>query len=536
MIRRRAWHRARMDLRSFRHLRRTEPFALYRVIRPLERAGLALPNRALTPEEDTCLRQRLFSGLRVAEAQAAIARAIALDATIVLPIPRPWRQILRGQGIRVDEVRSTVAFVRRVLALTRLGLRTYRDLARAGFGGLTAPRSPYAVAMDLHPAIAPVNDPRQAERRDFTNWAARWSSRTTGATHVWAHVPHQPSWRTPAVTCAPVPFPRAASGLDAVRYSIDGAVTVMAALGQALIGRWWSVALLSDVLTLQYFNLLPRASVASAYVFNNSSSWLIRPLWTYTAEREGVLIAMTYYSANSLMFDSGMPPAPPHGCGEALSNWPYYVVLSRAIAASLAAQKGEPVRYEVDPHIDVSDSARDIPRLPPRAVAVFDVTPIRECALAGIGLASGYYTADQAVAFLEDIRWACGEAGAAFVLKRKRDVGRLAHKRYISHLEGLAGAAGVFRLDTTVAASRVVAASAATVSAPFSSPSVTAHAVGKPAAYYDPDGTLASVVPSAHGVPVLGGREALLNWLVGALGERTSESGPMRDAAGASST
>ncbi len=465
----------------------------------------------------------MFYGLREASAQSRIARSIALGDPIALAIPAAWRRLLRSSGVRIDEGRSVIAFARRTLAWMRMGVRTYMALLRASVSAPPAPRASFVAAIDLTPDLAPPSGDEDPGRRDHVNWIARWSERATGARYVWAHVAARPAWAGARMTIAPTPFPRLTSTQSRIAFAVRGALELARTAVALVIGRWWSAALLQERIALSYFTRLPAGSIASAYVFNNSD-WLIRPLWTYAAERRGRRVVMTYYSSNNLRFAPGMPPGPAFGCGEGLGTWPEYVVISRDIAESLEAQRGVAIRYEVDPLIDMVDSGATLAIDAIRPVGVFNVTPFRDCALAERGVLTPYYTADRAIAFLTDVQWACAELGATLVMKQKRDIGRLEHRRYSRYADRLSRSSGIVAVDPGIAASRLIGACAAVISAPFTSPSVIAAAMGVPAVFYDPDASVAAVVTTAHGVDVIGGRAALLDWLASALG-RGAEGG-----------
>ena len=48
---------------------------------------------------------------------------------------------------------------------------------------------------------------------------------------------------------------------------------------------------------------------------------------------------------------------------------------------------------------------------------------------------------------------------------------------------------------------------------PFTAPAVIARELGKPVCYYDPTGIIDENHPAAHGIKVIGNKNALLSWV-----------------------
>jgi polysaccharide biosynthesis PFTS motif protein len=130
-----------------------------------------------------------------------------------------------------------------------------------------------------------------------------------------------------------------------------------------------------------------------------------------------------------------------------------------------------------------------------------------------LGLEFDYYVPETAIAFLTDISTALGGASRPMCLKRKREVGRLAHVRYRHALDELDAAGAIVTIKPEVSAIRLIEACAAVISMPFTSTALLGRSLGKPSCYYDPTGMVIKDDKAAHGIPVISGRTELAAWL-----------------------
>jgi len=70
--------------------------------------------------------------------------------------------------------------------------------------------------------------------------------------------------------------------------------------------------------------------------------------------------------------------------------------------------------------------------------------------------------------------------------KSKRNIGSIAHPRYRNFADQMSERTNVVIVDPDIAAHRVIEASEAVISMPFTSTSLIARELGKPTCYYDP--------------------------------------------------
>ena len=113
------------------------------------------------------------------------------------------------------------------------------------------------------------------------------------------------------------------------------------------------------------------------------------------------------------------------------------------------------------------------------------------------------------------IQKAANDAGYMMLWKRKRKIGSIAHPHYRRFGKQLEFAENVIIVDSGISANRVIEASTAVISMPFTSTALIARELGRPSCYYDPTGLVQRDDRAAHGIDVIRNPEELTSWLNG---------------------
>jgi polysaccharide biosynthesis PFTS motif protein len=428
-------------------------------------------------------------------------------------MPGPWREYLRESGLRVDDVRSSLAWQLAVLKRLANGIYWLVRLAvRNGAPGKPLPHR-YAYfdglkASNLPQCAAP------SQSYDICSCYLRWGGRRERVETVCHGVEGAtaPAVDGVAIRYLPPPFELPAGPRKSLRLLAWGAGAIARATASLLRGHWWYALLLAEAVKARAVRICAPETLAAEYLFHSSGT-IYRPMWTYEAERHGACVSLYFYSTydqpklatgyQSQSFEWG--PA----------NWPLYVVWDACQADMLRNDLGAAANIEQAGPIYFTDSAAPLPEIPARAVAVFDVQPHRKSAHFGIATMSEHLAAhpDVHLRFLEDVRQAIDRFGGTMVLKAKRDIGRRGEKRYRAPVDRISGMRGVCIVDPDISAMRVSAACVAGVSFPFTSTALYLRALGLPSAYYDPSGWIQKDDRGAHGIPILSGRAELWQWL-----------------------
>jgi len=173
-----------------------------------------------------------------------------------------------------------------------------------------------------------------------------------------------------------------------------------------------------------------------------------------------------------------------------------------------------------------STSSLELPELPDKSIAVFDIQPFRKSSHFGISTLADYHAQSHNIPsqFLRDIHTVLSEYGVNMVIKRKREIGSRGEKKYITVVQELTQLKDVVMIDPQVSAIKVIEKCKGVISMPFTS---TAHYLrdqGVASAYYDPTGWIQKDDRGAHGIPILSGINELREW-VEKLFQSSGESG-----------
>lgn len=461
-------------------------------------------------------RQYLLARLGALEFNKALLRAAArVDSQVVYPMPPEWRVVLRSRGFAVAERRSAFLWngyliLLLVYALVRLGWQLVSSLGEA-----TRPRyrglGKYAYFDSLTAGALPQPG-ADGRSHDVISWYAHSSIRVAELDSLCHGVRDASRREVLGLPVVPLPgsLPPLPGLFATVRLIGWGFSASALAVLDLLRGRWWHAMLLAEGLSAAAVRLQESSRLARDYLFHNSG-WIYRPLWTYEAEKRGSRIAFYFYSTNCEPFKrpEGYPPIP---YGWQAMSWPNYVVWDEYQADFVRRAVGHNVCIQVVGPIWFTTSAADLSAFA-KAVAVFDVTPVRPSFYVTLGLDREYYVPETSVQFFSDVHEAAQRNGYKIVWKRKRRLGANTHAGYRALVEKMANTWNVVSVDPDISAYRVIESSQLVVSMPFTSTALIAKELGKPSCYYDPTGSLQHDDRAAHGIPIIQGPVALAEWI-----------------------
>lgn len=435
---------------------------------------------------------------------------------VVFYLPKEWRDILEQHGFKIAHVRSSILWQLYVGAFLFYGLlQIIREILFGLFFRMNAKlvqNKPHASFVDLGLGNLPSKIDG-IESHDVISWYLKWSGRAAGIEAI-RHTVHKAQVaHVDGVQVLPVwhVLPALHGMRTIVSYLFWGARASIIATVDYLRGRWWHALLLNQAALAAKVRLLPEDSLARHYLFHNSG-WIYRPLWTYDAEHKKASILFYFYSSNCEGFKKtdGYPPIP---YGWKAMSWSRYLVWDNYQADFVRRAVGNETNISVVGPIWFHASPIVMPKVSQSSVAVFDVTPHRSSRYCTLGIDGEFYTPEVANPFLEQISNSIEKLGLVMLWKRKRNIGRIAHPLYRRLANQLAKKKNVVLIDPDISAIRVIEASAAVISMPFTSTALIAKEMGKPSVYYDPTGLLQLDDRAAHGVLILRGVVELESWL-----------------------
>jgi len=524
LLERRARRRLRRMMRGYRILRASG--RLSRI--PALHSALTVMPLAMSPggfsarflgaaveNAELSVRQYLLSLVGGTKLTKAVLSAVGDQGSkVVHPLPAEWRRVVREHGFDVAMLGSSVLWAGWVVLVFSYGVVC---ATRAVLGNLRASRAerPETRRYAHFEGLAPGNLPRpcnDGRSHEIVTWYLQWNGRPAGLDAVTHTVQGQAATTTCGTPVLPVSSPYPPLRLDSSMRLLAWTITAVArGLFDLARGRWWHAILLKEAVRAAEVRFQAPARLATDYLFHNSS-WIYRPLWTYEAERAGSRTLLYFYSTNTEAFKNA-DGYPDIIYGYRSMTWTHYLAWDDYQASFIRRCVGERARVSVVGSIWFSSSPAELKELGACAVAVFDVQPHRESRYRMLGLATEYYVPRVARQFLLDVHEALQECGSEMVLKRKREIGRMLHPRYRSVVEQLSRSSGFTAVDPEISALRVIDASAAVISMPFTSTALLGRDLGKPSVFYDPFGMVEKDDRAAHGIEVLCGHNELRSWL-----------------------
>lgn len=292
-------------------------------------------------------------------------------------------------------------------------------------------------------------------------------------------------------------------------------LTLMLVFIDFLRGRWWHSLIFGESVLAAKARINKPDSFAIEYLFHNSG-WIYRPLWTYEAKKRGSEITLYFYSTNIETFKR------PEGYvlqanNWNLINWPHYLVWDKYQASFLEKFKGPEANVSIVGPIWFKSSSTELPLLPERSVAVFDVQPMRDSFYETLGIDFEYYIPLVCNQFMCDISETLKKNDCTLVYKRKRKMGELIHYKYRNLLTNLNSQSYFIGIDADVPAQKLIDNCSAVISMPFTSTALLAKELGKPSVFYDPSGLIQKDDRAAHGIRVICGPKELNDWLLSVL-------------------
>ena len=430
-------------------------------------------------------------------------------------IPPEWRKIIRNHGVKVAPFRTALLWQTFIGMMLAYG---FLRIVRIIFEGIMVEKDQpnrrlgrYVYFDGLVSGNLPQSC-RDGVSYDIINWYIQWVGRISDIDTICHGVigTDMRSVRGTPVIQIPEPILPLKSLGSLFRYLIWGLVASLLTIWELLRGRWWHALLLNQAALATKIRLQDPKKIAKEYLFHNVN-WVYRPMWTYEAERRGSRVTFYFYSSNTEEFKQteGYPPLI---YGYQAMTWPHYLVWDEYQADFVRRAVGEKANISVVGSIWFHDSVEEMPTLRGRGVAVFDVTPYRDVIYRSLGLDFDYYIPKTSIAFLRDIQKVTNNAGYIMMWKRKRKIGSRAHPRYQFFEEHLRMSENVIIVDPDISANRVIEASTAVISMPFTATALVARELGKPSCYYDPTGLVLKDDRAAHGIDVIKGPKELMYW------------------------
>lgn len=489
----------------------SESFAPYRTVNTVQRAvGRDLP-AALYLFVPAKL--RAAAGKRAAQAVLASAQAQLVREAIlswhsplhraVLPVPPAvWGAWPRGRAA-IDYGRSIFSFTVLLALFWLAGLRRYIQLARHMRASSRLPERPYIAVMNV--SIDVVNC---AAKGGLLNWLRneRCLEDDAAVVAVTSRPANgsEPAWLNLCDEMLP-PIGRISPA-----FLLSGIAALALTPLLALFGFWQGLALLPDLIELQYVRQVNDQKLARTYLFLLGDQTR-RPLWTFDVASRGQCTALLFYASSYLLFEYGAKvPEDIRHPSLLLNIWDECWFQTENARTDIAPALQPETVCKVVGAFDMVDSGNPLPSLPARAVAVYDVEPTASMLrLSQAGYILPTLTEEIIVKFWIGFAEAARALDFVIVHKPKR-YGQLRHEwRYRQLLSSLEAEGRLVSLPPEFGPMRLMRQVVASVILPFTSVGDLAVGSGSKAFYFDSLGSIPQPEKYAGGTPVATGLPAL---------------------------
>lgn len=434
---------------------------------------------------------------------------------VIYPLPKAWRKTISQHGFKVANFRSSLLWQLYIIGGFLYGVS---QIFKIVFSGMTSLCSkdikPKRHVYFAHLNAGNLPQGREGEKSyDIVSWYLQWSKSSQNFDAVHHSVPNVANKIVGAVELVyqSEMLPPLIGFVAIVKFVVWAMCSCFIALIDCFRGRWWHAFLLNQAALSAQLRSLPKSRLACEYLFHNSN-WIYKPLWTYEAEKVGSKITFYFYSSNCENFKKNDTKTSISYGWKAMS-WPNYLVWDSWQADFVRASVGNSCRISIVGPIWFQSSLAELSKFSSPCVAVFDVIPYRKSRYISLGIDNEFYTPDVTNPFLQQVSNTIFKQRLFMYWKRKRSVGYLTHPLYLQMTDKLAKNNHIKLVDPGISAERVIEASDAVISMPFTSTALIAREMGKPSVYYDPTGLLMKDDPAGHGIPVLSNTTELESWL-----------------------
>lgn len=256
--------------------------------------------------------------------------------------------------------------------------------------------------------------------------------------------------------------------------------------------------------------LLDKECIPNELAFHNSD-FAYYPAWVETLASKGASPILYFYSQNIWPYQLNKHISDWHFNYE-LMTWPRYLVWNKELGnALLDLTTGNPSIEYCRP-ISFTDKDVEIKKCS-GAIAIFDVSPVRESYFAKYGIIETYFTSKVLKQFFSQIITIAENLNKPLIVKFKRVEFSDFDKRYKYVRERLNSHPLITIIDPDISAHRIIRDCDGVISLPFTSTAIIAHYYKKPSIYFDPTARLILNQPAAQGIEIINNKKALEVWM-----------------------
>jgi len=271
----------------------------------------------------------------------------------------------------------------------------------------------------------------------------------------------------------------------------------------------FSLSLYDLVLLLMSCFAKPK-TFSNEYIF--LMNWSFTPIWSlFLDNRFHTRISLLFYSVNNEGFShlGGSHPVP---YDQRHFMWPYIYYWNDYHRDFLQCFKYKStILLHSGPFCAVDSPSLPFTAIPKRSISVFDISVTNVSFRYSLGIQHNYISPSTVISFLSDIYSLCKYHNVFLIYKQKR-ISSNCDSRYTSFVDHFRNSEYVISVDPKCSPYRLLNATQASISFPFTS---VPHYGGTPSlrhVYYDSKSLISQNLSAAQGVPLITGFEALASW------------------------
>ncbi len=278
-----------------------------------------------------------------------------------------------------------------------------------------------------------------------------------------------------------------------------------------LCGRWHYGFSLAEVVVAKKVDMIPIQFLPRSYYFT-SSNMMKKPLWLDCFEAKGGETKLFLYSINIQGFEDKNGSRPQYAVFRHMT-WKNIFVWSKTQKEYLARLMKFSPNFHIIGQVWFSDTDIQIQSSTIPRISYFDVSPKRKSWLEIQTAKRTYYSRDLCISSLNKICDLCSDIGIDLLYKSKRKFGPADDKAFVNTVSQISQLANIINCAPELSPQKLVEASDAVISLPFTSTAVIAQFMGKPTCYFDISGKLNPSDALANGIPIIQSIDELKEWI-----------------------
>ncbi len=457
-------------------------------------------------------RQLLLSRLNFIPFNIHLLNGFAYGQPVSYALPAVWQKILINDTIRVSRVSASVYFqwfiFKRLcinswqvirLILSMIKKRTTDHIASGT----------YVQFCDISKNCIAWDD--SSDCFTITNWYMKWSGRVAGIKEIRHNVTSVNKISIGTVAILPADPFSGISMKEKINFLFWSMGALLIAAGSFLSGKWQNPLLLYEAAMAKIIEQTKSELLAKEYLFS-ISSFAVRPLWTYIAEKKGSIIT-NYSYASSFQGIKTKNGYVNQDYPFEITSWPRLLYWTDEYVTFLKTVVNQNIAVIKVPAIYHSDQIFDFPKIQGKCIAVFDVSPVEEYENVIRLPEASFRSYESGKKFLMDIYQSLETKNIKILWKRKRGFSKMHSNEYVMFCDSFEKLPNVICIPPEVSAFRVVKESDFSISMPFTSTAFIGVAENIPSVFYDPYGTMYKDDRGAQSVDLLSGADELKQWI-----------------------